>query len=86
MTEQEKELVEIFDSLGCEVWGGTSLDLAKAIIQKYPQITKKPVNIKKLNGALKLGDANSHESEVIVFRNDQESQQWIDSHWCEVVG
>lgn len=45
MTDVEKELVEIFDSYAVDVPESNRNDLAKAVIEKYPQVLKKPVEL-----------------------------------------
>jgi len=49
--------------------------LAKAIIAKYPQITKKPVKIILEN------EYFAH----IVLPSKEQRQEWIDQHYVEVV-
>lgn len=95
MTEQEKELgIYIAECVnGLPDSGDNFKDcftLAKVIIQRYPQITKKPLGAK-------LGEAPYGNSSVIAgncylvvggaffFNSNAERQEWIDKHYVEVV-
>lgn len=98
MTEQKKELKDLlikeYSCMGCDMitrqeqdsliddWAET---LGEALIQRYPQITKKPVkfvNYGSLN--LWLDEETGYEGEL-NFSNFNEMKEWIDQHYVEVV-
>jgi len=91
MNEQEKELKDILsdflekfemDTYNRHVYLES---LSKAIIAKYPQITKKPVRLHPTQ----LNVPHSHRyafEQLDRFYSSEDRQAWIDSHYVELVG
>ncbi len=81
--EAKEKLIELIESMNYEVHesGQVNLDshtTAKAIIAKYQQIEKKPVQLYKT------------DDEICIildkrFATENERQAWLDSHYVELV-
>lgn len=82
MTEQEKIIFDILNRFDPFSDGINFVDnVTDALLKAFPQITKKPVPIVKipsLNGlfGIKFYDVNG---------SGNERQEWIDSHYVEVI-
>ena len=80
MIDQEKELADLLEDVyyNAPYVGDEFIETAKAIIAKYPQIEKKPVQLYKT------------DDEICIildkrFATENERQAWLDSHYVELV-
>lgn len=80
MIDQEKELADFLKDIyyNAPYVGDEFIETAKAIIAKYQQIEKKPVQLYKT------------DDEICIildkrFATENERQAWLDSHYVELV-
>lgn len=98
MTEQEKELgIYIAECVnGLPDSGDNFKDcftLAKAIIEKYPQMTKKPVKVSLFDRSesysfryiITTSNEEMFSNNIKLFKTPEQRQEWIDSHYVEVI-